>query len=286
MPCERAPERCRRPGAGIGLSTVECGEGPPCVLLHGITANARVWDPVAERLARRFHVVAVDQRGHGLSDAPAEGYGPADFAADVRALVDALAAGPAVVVGHSLGARNALVTASRHPEVVAACVAIDFGPAIEPGVFDALDRRIAAAPPVFADDASLRQYLAGRYPTLPPTALDRRMAGGYRRRPDGGLEPRADAGGVAAAARALREALDADVRAIQAPTLVLRGGASAVVSHAAFAAFRALRPDFVFAERAGVSHYVPEEAPDWTIAQLEGFDAIRGSTAAVTGRRR
>ena len=57
------------------------------------------------------------------------------------------------------------------------------------------------------------------------------------------------------------------------------------MSQAALATFRALRPDFTWAELAGVSHYVPEEAPESTLAQLEAFEATRTNTG-VTGRIR
>jgi 2-(acetamidomethylene)succinate hydrolase len=60
------------------------------VLPHGITANARVWDPIAEALADRYRVVAVDQRGHGLSEVPQGGYGAEEFARDIRALIEDL----------------------------------------------------------------------------------------------------------------------------------------------------------------------------------------------------
>lgn len=286
MRSERRGERRRRPGHGVWLSTLERGAGAPCVLLHGITANACVWDPVAERLAERYHVVAVDQRGHGQSDAPASGYAAADFVADIRTLVEDIGPDPAVLIGHSMGARNALAAAARHPGLVAACVAIDFGPAIEASVFDALDVRIVAGPETFADEAAVRRYLVGRYPTVRPDAIARRVAGGYRRRPEGDFVAWAKTSAMTAAATGLREPLEADVLAIRAPTLVLRGGASWVVSAAAFATFRALRPDFSFAELAGVSHYVPEEAPEWTVTQWEAFDAFRTRGVGVSGMTR
>src|SRR5262245_12931377 len=49
-------------------------DGPPIVLAHGLASNSRIWDDVAARLARRYHVVALDQRGHGLSDRPTDGF--------------------------------------------------------------------------------------------------------------------------------------------------------------------------------------------------------------------
>ena len=84
------------------------GEGAPIVLLHGLASNAKIWDPVARRLAGRWRVLAFDQRGHGLSDKPDEGY---DFAAVVGDLSDALqqlGVERPVVVGHSWGAAVAL----------------------------------------------------------------------------------------------------------------------------------------------------------------------------------
>ena len=76
-----------------------------------------------------------------------------------------------------------------------------------------------------------------------------------------------------AASRGLREPFETDVLAIKVPTLILRGGASALVSPMAFASFRAMRPDFTFAELPGVSHYLPEEAPDWIVSQFQAFEA-------------
>ena len=49
-------------------------DGPPIVLAHGLASNSRIWDDVAGRLAERHHVVALDQRGHGLSDRPTDGF--------------------------------------------------------------------------------------------------------------------------------------------------------------------------------------------------------------------
>src|SRR5215475_6649146 len=119
------------------LFAVEAGSGAPVICLHGITANAYVWLPVMERLAADHRVVAIDQRGHGRSDRPAAGYEASDFAADVVALIEALGA-PAIVIGHSLGARNALAAAVAAPDAVAAVVAIDFVPFIEEAIFASL----------------------------------------------------------------------------------------------------------------------------------------------------
>ena len=59
------------------------GTGPPTLLLHGIGNYGRYWDLFAAAIAGRLRLVAPDARGHGESGRPADGYAPADFAADL-----------------------------------------------------------------------------------------------------------------------------------------------------------------------------------------------------------
>jgi len=68
------------------------GSQPAIVLCHGVTDNGLCWTPVARALENDYDVIMVDARGHGLSDAPEDGYGTEDRADDVAALVRALEA--------------------------------------------------------------------------------------------------------------------------------------------------------------------------------------------------
>jgi pimeloyl-ACP methyl ester carboxylesterase len=85
------------------------------VLLHGLASNARIWDLVAPRLGQGRPVYALDQRGHGLSDKPDDGYDFPTVAGDLRAFVEALQLERPVIVGHSWGASVALVYAAAQP---------------------------------------------------------------------------------------------------------------------------------------------------------------------------
>lgn len=96
--------------------------GTPVLLLHGITDSWRSFEPVLPWLPGDWHVVALTQRGHGGSGAAA-GYRTRDFAADAAAVATALDMGPLTVVGHSMGAVNALRLAMDHPQQVRAVVA-------------------------------------------------------------------------------------------------------------------------------------------------------------------
>jgi len=101
------------------------------VLAHGLASNSRIWDDVAARLADRFHVVALDQRGHGLSDRPSDGFDFSKVAGDLYGLIQALDLGRSTIVGHSWGGNVALVFAATYPDLSRALVLVDGG-VIEP----------------------------------------------------------------------------------------------------------------------------------------------------------
>lgn len=77
------------------------GPGPTIVLLPGLTDSWRSCERVLPFLPASFRVVALSLRGHGDSDKPDSGYRAADFAGDVRALLDHLGISSVVAVGHS-----------------------------------------------------------------------------------------------------------------------------------------------------------------------------------------
>jgi 2-(acetamidomethylene)succinate hydrolase len=243
---------------GISLHGVAAGSGPLALLGHGITANGYVFLPLMARLADRFALVSFDQRGHGRSGKPPGGYAAQDFAADIAAAVRVLGGGPVLLIGHSLGARNALEAGVRYPDLVAGVVAIEFTPFIEPEVFDALAARVGGGDRVFERFESVKAYLADRYPRLPPDAVERRAKYGYVEA-DGGWRALADAAAMRQTAQGLRADLEPALRAIRVPTLLIRGADSRLVSPAAWAKTKALRPDLPAIEVAGGDHYAPEE---------------------------
>lgn len=92
--------------------------GPAVLLLHGITDSWRSFEPVLPLLPSHWHVVALSQRGHGGSDKSPRQYRTEDFAADAAAFARTLDMAPMIVVGHSMGAANALRLALDAPELV------------------------------------------------------------------------------------------------------------------------------------------------------------------------
>jgi esterase len=101
------------------------------VLLHGGGLQAHTWDPVCLALRDAHHCVSADLRGHGDSEWALDGnYGLDALADDLARVVDALAPGGAVVVGHSLGGMAAMQYAARRPAKIRGVVLVDVGPRI------------------------------------------------------------------------------------------------------------------------------------------------------------
>ena len=111
---------------GLRLHYQQTGEGPPLVLIHGLTGNLAVWHlKIVPLLCDSFRIVSYDLRGHGYSDMPATGYSADDMADDLADLMDALGIERPLLVGHSYGADIALYYAAQYPERVEQVIAIE-----------------------------------------------------------------------------------------------------------------------------------------------------------------
>ena len=103
---------------GAELHVVEWGDGPPIVLVHGLSLDHRSWNHQYADLADRFRLVGVDLRGHGRSTLGSEAIGPHRFAADLAAVFEQLDLRGAVLVGHSLGGTVVGQLCADRPDLV------------------------------------------------------------------------------------------------------------------------------------------------------------------------
>ena len=149
---------------GVTLSGETSGDGPPVVLLHGLTASRRYVLLGSRLLERRGHrLAAYDARGHGeASPAPnPAAYEYRDLVSDLLAVLDGLELDRAVLAGSSMGAATAMAVAIAHPERVAALVQITpaasgddeaWGDALAVGLErDGVDGFLAAYHPAIGD---------------------------------------------------------------------------------------------------------------------------------------
>jgi pimeloyl-ACP methyl ester carboxylesterase len=206
---------------------------PPVVLLHGVTGHARTWDEEAALLAERFHVLALDQRGHGDSDpAPDGDYGDAALLGDLVAFAEALGLRRFSIVALSLGGRVAINYAGRNPGRVERLVVVDIGPEIAPAGRARVGTLMASAPERFATVDEVVAHMRASAPLYTEAMLRHRARHAVRSLPDGGFTWKYD--------RALRDAIrqgrlrvPADLwpqwRAIACPTLLVRGAQSDIL---------------------------------------------------------
>lgn len=171
------------------------GGGRPFLLVHGLASNARLWDGVARRLAAAGHeVVAVDLRGHGLSEQVPDGHSTQQAAADLAALVDLLGLvgdRTPIAVGQSWGGNVVLTLAAEHGRVA--------GLGLVDGGWIALGERFATfddcwavlAPPVFGSVPLERmtERLRSWHPDWPEESIQGALAN-FAVNPDRTVAPR------------------------------------------------------------------------------------------------
>src|SRR5438045_4523329 len=99
--------------------------------LHGGSAHSHWFDRVIAPFLGRYHVISLDQRGHGASEWPKPpAYATEDFVSDLLHVMDAMGWARMTVVGHSMGGANAMALAAWHPERVERLVIVDSRPSI------------------------------------------------------------------------------------------------------------------------------------------------------------
>lgn len=263
---------------------------PPLVLVHGGRDHCRSWDWVAAALARDWHVIAPDLRGHGDSDWVSDGnYATMDMVYDLRQLVRQLDAGPVSIVAHSWGGNVATRFAAVCPDLVTRLLAIEgLGPspayaaelAAKPfaaRVADWLDAKHAAAarqPRRYASIAEACARMHGENAYLTPAQAQHLTIHGVNRNEDGSyswkFDPHLNIHLPFETATAEVEQLWA---AIACPTLLVYGATSWASNPARDGRARHFRTAEVI-EIADAGHWVHHDQ----------FDAFMATTTAFLAR--
>ena len=206
------------------------GDGPPLVMLHGLTGHARTWDHTAAALSDRYRVLALDQRGHGDSGwAPR--YGVGLMAEDLLAFLDALHLGEVTLMGLSMGGLVAFIFAASHPERVRDLIVLDIGPEIAPAGARQVAAGLAAKRVFGSEDEAVAQARAFN-PRPADEALRHRVRHNLRRLPDGTLTFKYDDALRERGAIFDRSAAElwAAWRAVSCPVLLVRGDDSDILA--------------------------------------------------------
>ncbi len=221
-------------------------------------------------VAEGFRVAAVDLRGHGDSDTTFESYGDADTSSDLVALIEELG-GPAVLVGNSMGAGSAVMTAAERPELVSGLVLV--GPFVRNGAARTMRRIMlrAAMAPLWAA-ASWKAYMPKLYAGQRPVDFD-----DHRDRVVASLRRHGYAKSFSLTTRTNHDPAEACLAMVSAPTLIVMGEQDPDFPDPAAEASwlaKALHGEVVMVADAG--HYPRSQRPDVvTPAVVTFLDAVR-----------
>jgi pimeloyl-ACP methyl ester carboxylesterase len=163
-------------------------DAPILHFAHATGFNAETYRGLLTPLQGRFHVTACDQRGHGFTTLPAEPGHQADwqvFGSDLGRILDALAGGPAVLAGHSMGAITSLMVAAAHPERVRGLVLVE--PVLVPRFSRQIGRLMRLFGRVPPRNSNLAQLAAKRrsiFPSFEMALSAYRGRGAFKTWPD------------------------------------------------------------------------------------------------------
>jgi esterase len=258
--------------SGLTLRGLEWGHpgGPALCFLHGGSAHAHWFDAVAPAFAGRYHVLSLDQRGHGESDWPVPAaYATEDFTADLLGMMDALGWRRMALVGHSMGGHNAMAFAAWYPERLWALSVVDSRPSIPSERLATMHRRGHRGPRRHESlDTALRSFrLLPPETTADPALLEHLGREGIVER-NGRFLYRFDP-----ACNGTRRPADgwALLERIAAPTLLVRGEHSPILPREMAAEMAKRIPNVRVEEIPGAYHHLVLDAPEAFTAVLDRF---------------
>jgi len=257
----------------------------PMLLLHGITGSAIGWDLFAQTLYDEYHILALDQPGHGDSDwlENAEDYTYERHVAAITDFVDALALENVILVGISMGGRNAWLYTLQHPEKVEKLVIIDVCPEVPTQRseqrrewYEMLVKHDDFESPIHA--LAVLRFLWPLAPGNPQVALDR-LERNMKKLPNGGLGWKYDRRIVKAPDeefRPRRQMIDPEknwekLRLIQCPTLLIRGANSEVLTPEFAQRMLDTIPNCTYSEVPNAGHGVTADNPPGFEAAVREF---------------
>ena len=160
----------------------------PVLIVHGLSYFSYDWIGVASELAAGREVVAMDMRGFGDSTwSPSRDYTVPTMAGDIVALLDHLAWQRAILVGHSMGGRNASYCAAKNPSRIAGLVLVDYSPENAPAGSKRVTDMVASQPDAFGSvDEAMRHF------GVPKDSPKRARFEAYLRPVPGGVQVKRD----------------------------------------------------------------------------------------------
>jgi esterase len=256
---------------GLRLHYLDWGASakPALILLHGIARHAHTFDHLASNLARDYHVIALDMRGHGDSAWSPEGaYLVEDYVKDLESLVGQLGLRKLTLLGNSTGGRVVQVFAGLHPDLVERLIVEDVGPERPQDIADSFARRVQQEANGWASEDELVAQLVMQNRRTPEPLLRTYAHFGLKPQANGRLVWKRDPNLVKGF---VSTELWAQVSKITSPTLYVIGGGSRIVPAETQQKLKQTLRDCEIVTMPGLGHYPNEEDTPGFLVILNKF---------------
>jgi esterase len=257
---------------GLRIHYMEWGTPgrPPLIMLHGIGRVARTFDHIAPHFADKYHVLAVDMRGHGDSAWDPKGaYLVEDYVKDIEGLAQQLRLRNIVIWGNSTGGRVAQVFAGMHPDLVAAVISEDVGPERPREIADGMTNRLKQEDERgWASEDELFAQLKKGSARTGEDILRAYVRYGSKRRPDGRIIWKRD---PAIGNGFIPTELWRFVREIKSPIIYILGGRSTIVPAETQEQLKKTLAQVQIVTIPDTGHYPSEEKPKEFLTTVDKF---------------
>jgi pimeloyl-ACP methyl ester carboxylesterase len=266
---------------GLRLHFLDWGNEsrPPLILVHGLDRHAHTFDHLAPHFADRYHVIAVDMRGHGESAWDPDGrYLVEDYVRDMEGLVDRQGWRDIVIWGNSTGGRVAQVYAGMHPERVAGVISEDVGPERPARIANSYGRRVNADREGWESEDALIAQLTRSSASTPLENIRTYVRYGITHDAAGRImwkrDPKIANGFVVTD-------LWQYVSRITAPALYILGGRSTIVPAETQNRLKTTLPHVQIVTVDGAGHYPSDEQAGRVLALVDTFLAARAGASVA-----
>ncbi|MCB0412003.1 MAG: alpha/beta hydrolase [Bdellovibrionales bacterium] len=247
------------------------------VFLHGLMGSLSNWRKIINSFKDDHQVLIYDQRGHGRSQHPRLGYQPEDFARDLKEILDELRWEKIQLVGHSMGGRNALVFADLFPRRITHLVLEDISPEADEKAVQRIEFLLGLVPIPFANKAEAKKFFEVEFPSKLKGVESAQVLSNYfytniELKPDGTAGWRFSLPGILESLRSGRERDRwQELKNLQMPTLLVRGGESKDLTSAVFEKMLSCNPHIQGVEIPHAGHWVHFDQSEAFVKALKDF---------------
>jgi esterase len=252
--------------------------GRKIVFLHGLMGFLNNWRKIIHYFEEKDQSLSFDQRGHGRSMKPDSGYAPEDYAEDLKQILDELGWDKIILVGHSMGGRNALAFSAKYPDRVEKLVIEDIAPSdADPEGWRYYEHLLGKVPTPFKSRSEAREFFQDEFKKRiasydHPDMLAAFLYANMEDKTDGTVNWRFSREAIIESARAARtEDRWQQVKKIKAPTLWIRGETSKAMSREDLQKILSMNPLIQGVEIPKAGHWVHADQPLAFVEALKNF---------------